>query len=197
MEEVEKEKRSLKRCLNTKGCYNKPPREGSNFCSNECRMIYEGRIEPPIPTRKVLVDSGLRHKKVIENNEDFIASLPETTEKERMLKQRWVDMWEKDKKALLSFEDIKKLEEIYIKWYVENQDMRGVKKGTIRGKYRKKGKAIANPNQITFTCKECGRENTYIRKGKRKRIFCDDACKQRYYRNQKNLKEIERKQSLL
>lgn len=39
-------------CLNTRGCYNKSPRDGSNFCSNECRLIYEGRIEPPIPTKE-------------------------------------------------------------------------------------------------------------------------------------------------
>jgi hypothetical protein len=183
-------------CLNTRGCYNKPPREESNFCSDTCRLIYEGKIPPIRSIKKVFTDSRERHKKVIENNEDFIASLPETTEKERMLKRRWEDTWETDKKALLSFEDIKKLEEIYIKWYVENQDERGVKAGTIRGKYKKKVKAINNPEMITFYCKECKRKNTYLQAGKRKKVFCNDACRQKYGKEKRKREEIERKKSL-
>lgn len=43
-------------CLNTKGCYNKKARKGSNFCSDDCRLIYENRIEPPKGKRKIYYD---------------------------------------------------------------------------------------------------------------------------------------------
>jgi len=88
---------------------------------------------------------------------------------------------------------------IYMKGYGNtdnNTTKRGVKKGSKRGKYKTKKKAITNPNQITFICKECGRKITYFRKGKRIREFCNNACKQKHYRNQKILKEIEIQKSL-
>ncbi len=79
----------------------------------------------------------------------------------------------------------------------EKPETRGVKKGTIRGKYDVKSRAIKNPREVTFICKECGRENIYLRVGKRIREFCNDACKQKFYRQQIMKREIKRKKSIL
>ena len=70
---------------------------------------------------------------------------------------------------------------------------RGVKKGTKRGSYKTKKRAIKGRNEITFVCKQCGRKRTYIRKGKRLKEFCNNACKQKYYRQQKLKRELQEK----
>ncbi len=44
------------KCLNTKGCYSKETRNGSNFCSDDCRLIYENRKKPPKRTRQIYDD---------------------------------------------------------------------------------------------------------------------------------------------
>lgn len=90
--------------------------------------------------------------------------------------------------------DKKTIHELYSKHFGENKHLpkkRGVKEGTVRGKYNIKKKAIKNPNKVTFTCKQCGREDTYIRKGKRRKEFCSNKCRQKAYRQRKELKEIE------
>jgi len=77
------------------------------------------------------------------------------------------------------------------------EKQRGVKKGDTRGEYKKKRKAIKDKNEITATCLMCERDFTYKRKGKRKRLFCKDACKQKYYRKKREEKEIRRREGLL
>ena len=77
-------------------------------------------------------------------------------------------------------------------------ETRGVKKGTKRGKYqtRKTGQ-IKDKKYITVKCKECKTNFTYKRIGKRLREFCSNKCKQKHYRLNKKLKEIERKKKLM
>ena len=74
------------------------------------------------------------------------------------------------------------------------QETRGVQKGTTRSPYKpRKTGQIKNKKFITSKCKECGREFTYKRTGKRKRLYCSNKCKQKQYRENRKLKEIERK----
>jgi len=73
-------------------------------------------------------------------------------------------------------------------------ETRGVKKGTKREPYKpRKTGQIKDKKYITFRCKTCGREVRYKRTGKRKREYCSEKCRQKYYRRNKKLKEIERK----
>jgi len=82
--------------------------------------------------------------------------------------------------------------------YYEPPEYRGVKEGTKRGKYKpRKTGQIKDKKFITSKCKECGREFTYKRIGKRLREYCSDKCKQKYYRENRKLKEIERKKKLM
>ncbi len=78
------------------------------------------------------------------------------------------------------------------------EETRGVQKGTKRGKYkpRKKG-VIKDKNFIIAKCKQCRQEFTYKREGKRLREYCSEKCKQKFYRQNKTQKEIQRKQQLL
>lgn len=82
--------------------------------------------------------------------------------------------------------------------YFPPEETRGVKKGSKRGPYnpRKTG-VILDKNFITKTCKQCKREFTYKRTGKRFRDFCSDKCKQKHYRITKKLKQIEEQKKLL
>jgi hypothetical protein len=78
--------------------------------------------------------------------------------------------------------------------YYEPPDDRGVKEGTKRGKYKpRKTGQIKDKKFIKSKCKQCGREFKYKRIGKRMREYCSDKCKQKYYRKNRKLKEIERK----
>ena len=82
--------------------------------------------------------------------------------------------------------------------YDKPTENRGVKKGTKRGTYKpRKTGQIKDKKFITSKCKECGREFTYKRTGKRIREYCSDKCKQKYYRENRKLKEIERKKKLM
>ncbi len=82
--------------------------------------------------------------------------------------------------------------------HYEPTENRGVKNGTKRGTYkpRKKGQ-IKDKKFITSKCKQCGQEFTYKRTGKRLREYCSDKCKQKYYRENRKFKEIERKKELI
>ena len=64
------------------GCLN-PPQEGSNFCSNGCRLIYEGRKQPSKKERQSYEDEerqlihdiyikgyGIKPKKEKENQKE-------------------------------------------------------------------------------------------------------------------------------
>ena len=82
--------------------------------------------------------------------------------------------------------------------HYEPPEYRGVKEGTKRGKYKpRKTGQIKDKKFITSKCKECGREFTYKRTGKRIREYCSDKCKQKHYRENRKLKEIERKKKLM
>ena len=77
-------------------------------------------------------------------------------------------------------------------------ETRGVKAGTKRGRYRPRNTgAIKNKSYIRPRCKQCGRDLIYKRTGKRLREYCSNGCKQKYYRRNKLLKEIERKKQLM
>ena len=77
-------------------------------------------------------------------------------------------------------------------------DNRGVKEGTKRGNYKpRKTGQIKDKKFITSKCKQCGREFTYKRIGKRMKEYCSDKCKQKRYRENRKLKEIERKKKLM
>ena len=78
--------------------------------------------------------------------------------------------------------------------HYEPPEYRGVKEGTKRGKYKpRKTGQIKDKKFIKSNCIECGKEFRYKRIGKRKRKYCSDKCKQKHYRENKELKEIERK----
>jgi hypothetical protein len=80
----------------------------------------------------------------------------------------------------------------------EEEETRGVKKGTKRGPYqpRRKG-VIKDKNFITNHCKQCRQEFTYKRKGKRLKKFCSDACRQKHYRIVKKQKKLEKQMKYL
>ena len=83
------------------------------------------------------------------------------------------------------------------KYYIPPEN-RGVKEGTKRGKYKKrKTGAIKDKKFITTKCKQCKREFTYKRTGKRKKEFCKPACRQKFYRENKKQRDIDRKKKLL
>ncbi len=67
--------------------------------------------------------------------------------------------------------------ELINKFVVAPQKKRGVKPGTKRGSYKERDK------EWTFICKGCGRLVTII--SKRKRQFCSESCRRRYWRNHK------------
>jgi hypothetical protein len=73
--------------------------------------------------------------------------------------------------------------------------LRGVKKGTKRGKYRIKQNAIKCKQTIIAICQMCKREYSYNRIGKRFRKFCSNKCKQKHYRQQKILSKIKKSKS--
>ena len=69
--------------------------------------------------------------------------------------------------------------------YVEPKK-RGVKKGTKRGPYKKQ-----RIKERTFRCKGCGRTMTL--KSNRKKTYCSESCRRRYWRRVKHQKEVEEK----
>jgi len=107
---------------------------------------------------------------------------------------------EKEKKERITLEEsARNLQKIRDRVkYDKPTEYRGVKEGAKRGKYKpRKTGQIKDKKFITSKCKECGHEFTYKRTGKRKREYCSDKCKQKHYRGNRKLKEIERKKKLM
>ena len=77
--------------------------------------------------------------------------------------------------------------------YIEPKK-RGVKKGIERGLYHTKKKKLQNRQFYGKICKECGQKFSTTNKRKN---FCNNVHKQRYYRKKRLSKEIERKQKIL
>jgi len=80
----------------------------------------------------------------------------------------------------------------------QEEETRGVKKGTKRGSYQPRQKGvIKDKNFITTICQQCRQEFTYKRKGKRLKEYCSDKCKQKHYRMTLRQKQLEKQQKIL
>jgi hypothetical protein len=190
----------------------------SNFCSLECYYRYTGRKKPSIPERKIFADperqqlhdlyrwalgtekpDWVKQKEGRPKPDEWIVTLSNcVTYLLDDFDRRFV--WYKLGKGifdgllrLITDENsdyyrkvIDRINEVQCNPELINRNVtaiqkkRGVKQGTKRGCYGERTKAI------TITCKGCGR-NIEIT-SKRKRMFCSESCRRRYWRNHKKEK---------
>jgi len=80
----------------------------------------------------------------------------------------------------------------------EEEETRGVQKGTKRGPYQPRQKGVIKDKSfITIICKQCRQKFTYKRKGKRLKEYCSNKCKQKHYRKVKIQKKLEKQSKYL
>jgi hypothetical protein len=188
----------------------------NNFCSIKCFKEYTGEIKPTIPERKIFDDPeqqqlhDLYRWSLGAEKPDWIKQKerrPEPDEWIVKFKDGAIYLWDDFDRRYVKyylgkgiFDDLGKLiasedSEYYgqvmhrIREVQRNSELinsnvtsvqkqRGVKQGAVRGPYKERIKLT------TITCKGCGR---IIRvTSKRKKQFCSEACRRRYWRNHKN-----------
>lgn len=187
----------------------------SNFCSLECYYRYIGRKNPSIPTRKIFADLERQRQHDLyrwslgTEKPNWVRStekkpLPEEWKVD--LSERTIYIWDDfdlryvmyclgigifdDLCKLIADENsdycrqvIKRFDEVQCNYELLNKYVtpppkkRGVKSGTKRGPYKERMKVTA------IICKGCGR-NIQV-SSKRKKQFCSEACRRRYWRNHK------------